>query len=234
MGSTMEGGHYYSFIKNSNQLWYRFDDCSVRWLAVSSVLSCLAPSLFFLVDAHSGHTIFLPPSSSSSLCTNCLPTPTLARAWRMACLHALDRHCKIALRRMSDSSRRSADRITSERRKDSALLPLCNKHVSGSAQRSMPSTVHSQRFVAALPMASLQLHRNGLNAPSLLPTCLTTLTTATTTATSPHNVSNCFLPPPLRSRPPICCCALRTGGLVCAPHQVCGRSRSNGEQFTQL
>ena len=175
-----------------------------------------------------------PPSSSSSLCTNCLPTPTLARAWRMACLHALDRHCKIALRRMSDSSRRSADRITSERRKDSALLPLCNKHVSGSAQRSMPSTVHSQRFVAALPMASLQLHRNGLNAPSLLPTCLTTLTTATTTATSPHNVSNCFLPPPLRSRPPICCCALRTGGLVCAPHQVCGRSRSNGEQFTQL
>ena len=39
LGSTVFSGHYFSFVKNSDQLWYFMNDESVKLISLDKVLS---------------------------------------------------------------------------------------------------------------------------------------------------------------------------------------------------
>ena len=47
IGCAFEGGHYNAYCKNSNNLWYVFDDDTVRKINRRSVISSSAYCLFY-------------------------------------------------------------------------------------------------------------------------------------------------------------------------------------------
>ncbi|KAI8853133.1 ubiquitin carboxyl-terminal hydrolase 42-like protein [Chytridium lagenaria] len=49
-GSSVNSGHYYSYVRSSNGLWYEMDDETVREVSVSSVLAQKAYILFIILQ----------------------------------------------------------------------------------------------------------------------------------------------------------------------------------------
>jgi hypothetical protein len=73
-GHTCHSGHYYSYVRSPNNIWYLMDDCSVHPVGITSVLRQSAYILIYTLDRAKGQTIaptlpkpqLLPSSSKAS------------------------------------------------------------------------------------------------------------------------------------------------------------------------
>lgn len=70
-GYTTNSGHYYSYVKNSNGVWYCMDDSSVSQVSLSTVLSQKAYMLFY-----SKKEVIASPTISKAI--QSFPTPPLS------------------------------------------------------------------------------------------------------------------------------------------------------------
>ena len=46
-GGSQSSGHYTSYIKNANDTWYEFDDCTVTEIAANHIVTPHAYMLFY-------------------------------------------------------------------------------------------------------------------------------------------------------------------------------------------
>uniref|UniRef100_T1IR82 Ubiquitin carboxyl-terminal hydrolase n=1 Tax=Strigamia maritima TaxID=126957 RepID=T1IR82_STRMM len=72
-GASCSSGHYFCFVRNSNNLWYCMDDCRIRQVSLNIVLSQQAYLLFYTRVAN--NPTYFSKSSTTTLAAATLQTP---------------------------------------------------------------------------------------------------------------------------------------------------------------
>lgn len=148
-GQTCSSGHYYSYVKAANNLWYEMDDSSVRQVSINTVLAQPAYILFYQktnnTDSVSNSSSNSSSSSSESELDVVNTKSSIINA-NVSVSSELDHFALMKPKHNSNSSIPSAKRFKNKKRSDSGSVTPVKKTTDSPIRKSPRANRKSSSF----------------------------------------------------------------------------------------